>query len=344
MVWEREVVVITGGGGGLGGVLGEVLGMRGGGVGVLDLKGGGEEGVDGEEEGMGGGRVRWYKCDVGDAEEVERVWERVVSDVGGGILLFQEQDIELACFHGCLLYLPTYSPLPLSPLIKLTRPPVPKLGTPTILINNAAISAPSPFLTQTPSSVSRVFAVNTLAHFTLTRLFLRTLLTSPLHRRKNRGGHIVTVSSVLGHLGAANLSAYTASKAALLAYHASLSAELRQIAPAVKTILVAQGQLDTAMFREVRVRGWLQRFLGPVVGAQEVAVGIVRLLDQGRGGEVRVPVFAKWVAWLFVLPVGVGRVLRDFSGVDDVVEGEVGMGLPDGWDVDGERGGGWGGE
>lgn len=55
-----------------------------------------------------------------------------------------------------------------------------------------------------------------------------------------KGGHIVTVSSVLGHLGAANLSAYTASKAALMAYHASLAAELRQSAPAVKTILVAQ--------------------------------------------------------------------------------------------------------
>ena len=211
-----------------------------------------------------------------------------------------------------------------------------KIGTPTILINNAAISAPSPFLSQSPSDVSRVFAVNTLAHFTLTQLFLRTLTNSSRHRR--RGGHIVTISSVLGLLGAANLSAYTASKAALLAYHVSLSAELRQIAPSVKTILVAQGQLDTVMFREVKVRGWLQRFLGPVIGAQEVAMAIVKLLDAGNGGEVRLPVFAGLIAWLFVLPVGVARILRDFSGVDAVVDVGGSSGFMNGGDIEDKKG------
>ena len=201
------------------------------------------------------------------------------------------------------------------------------MGTPTILINNAAISTPSPFLLQSPSEVSRLFAVNTVSHFTLTQLFLRTLLASS--RQRHKGGHVVTVASVLGHLGAANLSAYTASKAALMAYHTSLSAEMRQIAPSVKTILVAQGQLDTIMFREMKVRGWLQRFLGPVIGAQEVAMGIVKLLDQGKGGEVRLPVFARLIAWLFVLPVGLAKLLRDFSGVDAVVDVGGLTGLPD---------------
>ena len=115
-----------------------------------------------------------------------------------------------------------------------------------------------------------------------------------------------------------------------MAYHTSLSAELRQIAPSVKTILVAQGQLDTTMFREVRVRGWLQRFLGPVIGAQEVAMGIVKLLDEGKGGEVRLPLFARLIAWLFVLPVGLAKLLRDFSGVDFVVDVGEATGLPNG--------------
>ena len=186
------------------------------------------------------------------------------------------------------------------------------------MINNAGISSPSNILLQSPEQVSKVFSTNTLSHFHLNQLFLKSLLASP--RRLRRGGHIVTVSSVLGHLGSANLSAYTASKAALLAYHASLSAELAQSIPQIKTVLVAQGQLDTELFREVKVRGWLQRFTGPVIGAQEVALRIVKLLDEGRGGEVRTPFYAAQIGWMDVLPACIKSFLRSWSGVDHVVQ------------------------
>ena len=69
MKWEDEVVVITGGNGGLGGCLAEILGMRGVGVAVLDVVGG--------EKGDEGSGVRYWKCDVGSYEEVERVLEEV---------------------------------------------------------------------------------------------------------------------------------------------------------------------------------------------------------------------------------------------------------------------------
>ena len=109
------------------------------------------------------------------------------------------------------------------------------------------------------------------------------------------------------------------------------------MAPSVKMILVAQGQLDTTMFRNVKVRGWLQRFLAPVIGAQEVALGIVKLLDQGKGGEIRLPVFAKLIAWLFVMPEGVLKLFRDFSGVDAVVDVAGATGLPNGGELKGEK-------
>lgn len=73
--WEEEVVVVTGGARGLGGCVAEVLGMRGVGVAVMDLDVGGGRGEE-------GGSVRYYQCDVGDREEVERVWGEVVRDVG----------------------------------------------------------------------------------------------------------------------------------------------------------------------------------------------------------------------------------------------------------------------
>ena len=75
MDWKNEVVVITGGKGGLGSVLAEILGMRGVGIAVLDVS------VTKEEEKVKDGIVNYYKCDVGNIEEVERIWARVIHHV-----------------------------------------------------------------------------------------------------------------------------------------------------------------------------------------------------------------------------------------------------------------------
>ena len=265
--WEDEVVVITGGGGGLGGCLAEIFALRGVEVAVLDIA---EDGK--EKEGMSP-----YRCDIGNYEELERVWGHLVEE----------------------------------------------LGTPTILINNAAMVNGKPFMEMRKEDVERTFGTNTIAQYHLTRLFLDPLL------KDKRGGTLVTVSSVLAHLGASNLSAYTASKAALIAYHDSITSELADMAPQIKTILVAPGQLDTQLFKNVRVRGWLQNFFGPLVAAGEVAVRIVEMIDKGEGGVVCLPAYARYIAWLGVLPVGVQRVLRGWSGLDSayvVEKGDVGEG------------------
>lgn len=275
--WADEVVVITGGVGGLGGCLAEIFALRGVGVAVLDVEvaprwaqaeGLAKGPADGEEkEG-----VRYYYCDVGDYEQVERMWARVVKDV----------------------------------------------GTPTVLINNAAVVNAKGLMEQSGEEVERTFRINTLSHYHLNKLFLRPVLEKLSH-----GGTIVTVSSVLGHLGAAHLSAYTASKAALLAYHASLTSELASEAPQVKTILVAPGQLDTQMFGNVKLRGWSRNFFGPVAGAGEVAIKIVEMIDRGEGGVVSEPAYARWIAWLGVLPVGLQRMAKSWAGTDDAFAGDV---------------------
>lgn len=275
--WEDEVVVITGGVGGLGACLAEIFALRGVGVAVLDIevppKWATDEGLakgpaDGEEkEG-----VRFYYCDVGNHEQVERVWGRVVKDV----------------------------------------------GTPTVLINNAAVVNGKGLMEQSSEEVERTFRINTLSHYHLNKLFLR-----PIMEKSSHGGTIVTVSSVLAHLGAAHLSAYTASKAALLAYNASLTFELASKAPQVKTIIVTPGQLDTQMFGNVKLRGWWRNFLGPVIGAGQVAVKIVEMIDTGNGGVVSEPVYARWIAWLSVLPAGLQRLAKSWAGMDDAFAGEV---------------------
>ncbi len=135
----------------------------------------------------------------------------------------------------------------------------------------------------------------------------------------SRRGTIVTVSSVLGHLGAANLSAYCSSKAALLALHHSLRAELSQLPGAedIKTILVQPGQMSTKMFENVHAPS---RFFGPVVTPAEMAQGIIRLVDRGESGVVALPLYSRWIQGLGCLPFGVQHVVRRWSGLDTAVE------------------------
>lgn len=77
---EEEVIVITGGAGGLGGLIAELYGMRGVSVAVLDVRKPewvGKSDKEGEEMET----VRWYECDVGDRAQVESVGRQIETDV-----------------------------------------------------------------------------------------------------------------------------------------------------------------------------------------------------------------------------------------------------------------------
>ena len=137
------------------------------------------------------------------------------------------------------------------------------------------------------------------------------------------GGTIVTVSSVLGKLGASHLSDYTAAKAGLIAMHASLRAELSsptapEGAENIRTILVTPGQLSTSLFEGVETPS---SFLGPVVEPVELAREMVRMIDAGESGEISMPLYARCINWLHVLPAGFQKVVRGISGVDRAMEG-----------------------
>ncbi|KAF1833724.1 short chain dehydrogenase/reductase [Decorospora gaudefroyi] len=254
----EEVIVITGGVDGLGGLLAETYGMRNANIAVLDTKKVDED--EAEDKG-----ILYYQCDVSDAQQVEAAAAKIVDD----------------------------------------------LGAPTILINNAGIVQTKSILDSTAEDVERIFRVNTLSHFTTLRAFVPYML-------KEGRGTIVTVSSVLGHLGAANLSAYTASKAALLALHQSLRAELAQNPDAkeIKTILVTPGQMGTNMFTGVKTPS---NFLAPIVTPAEIGKDIIRLIEKGESGEVALPLYSRYIPILGSLPVGVQHLVRKWSGMDKAV-------------------------
>lgn len=113
----------------------------------------------------------------------------------------------------------------------------------------------------------------------------------------------------------ANLTDYAASKAAVSALHTSLTMELRQqgLTDKVKAILVETGQIDTELFRGVETPS---NFFGPILDTREVAKEIVKLVDSGDGGLVRMPAYARFIDWYMVLPAGLQMVLRSASGID----------------------------
>lgn len=254
----EEVIVITGGVEGLGGLLAETYGMRSANIAVLDV-----QEVDRDESEDKG--VVYYKCDVGDAKQVEAAAAKIVEE----------------------------------------------LGAPTILINNAGIVHASSIIDTAAEDVERTFRVNTLSHFHTIRTFLPYML-------KEGRGTIVTVSSVLGHLGAANLSAYTASKAALLALHHSLRAELAQNPDAkhIKTILVTPGQMGTKMFAGLQTPS---NFLAPVVTPAEIGKDIIKLIERGESGEIALPLYSRYIHIWGVLPVGIQHIVRKMSRLDQAV-------------------------
>lgn len=161
--------------------------------------------------------------------------------------------------------------------------------------------------------IDRNFRVNLLSHFYTLKTFLPSMLASG-------HGTIVTLSSVLGTTGAARLTDYAAAKAGITALHKSLSAELSPY-PNIKTVLVTPGQLSTPLFDGVKTPSG---FLGPVLEPVDVAKEVIAAIDGGSSCVVALPLYARWIDWVNVAPVGVQAVVRRVSGIDRAMGGFVG--------------------
>ncbi|RFU29101.1 hypothetical protein B7463_g7232, partial [Scytalidium lignicola] len=187
------------------------------------------------------------------------------------------------------------------------------LGTPTILINNAAIVNGKSLMDLDLDAIERNFRVNLLSHFYTIKTFLPGMI-------REKKGTIVSMSSVLGQVGAAQLSDYSASKAAITALHKSISAELKSFLD-IKTILVSPGQLSTPLFNGVRTPS---SFFAPVIEPVDVAKEVIAAIDSGSSANLAMPLYARWVDWMNVMPVGVQTILRKLCGVDTAMKNFVG--------------------
>lgn len=156
------------------------------------------------------------------------------------------------------------------------------MGNPTVLINNAGCARGKPLLSSTEADIRLTFNVNTLSHYFLAHQFLPSMI-------ERNHGMVVTVASMIAYVTAPNLVDYASSKAAALAFHEGLSAELATVykAPRVRTVIMCQNYTRTPLFEGFKGKG-----LYPETVAEEIVKAVLR----GKSDHIILPE----AGWLFV--------------------------------------------
>ncbi|ROT36823.1 NAD(P)-binding protein [Sodiomyces alkalinus F11] len=225
--WSREVVLVTGGAGGIGGHIARLFADRGVTVAVLDIQP--------NLTFSAGPNIHYFQCDITSPQKLAAAAHEIRAQV----------------------------------------------GNPTILINNAGVARGKTILGATEHDIRFTFDVNALAHYWTAREFLPAMVAA-------NHGMVVTVASLAAYLAVPDLVDYSASKAAALAFHEGLTAELatRYAAKRVRTVLVTQGYAKTPLFQ-----GWTpdSPFLMPALEPETVAEAVVDQVLSGRSGHVVVP-------------------------------------------------------
>lgn len=173
-----------------------------------------------------------------------------------------------------------------------------EIGDPTVLINNAGVVQGKLLLDLEPEDIKQTFNTNVLSHFWILKAFLPAMI-------KEKKGHVVTVSSVMGLVGAAQISDYSASKAALVKLHESLRYELdkRYNAPLIRTTILFPGHVLTPMFSRMSLEtAWWFKFLVPSVPPHTVAKAVIAAIDTEQSMTIYMPFYTNFVPWVSLLP------------------------------------------
>lgn len=145
--------------------------------------------------------------------------------------------------------------------------------SPTILVNNAGIARPAPFLQlQYPE---HTMAVNCMAHFWTLQAFLPAM-------QAKQEGHIICVASCLGLGAVPYLADYCASKAAIIALSESIRLEFSWLT----VTCVCPFLVNTDLFSNARLRfPWLL----PPLSVERVVDEICYAIDTRFNGDLWLP-------------------------------------------------------
>jgi len=181
------------------------------------------------------------------------------------------------------------------------------IGIPTILINNAAIRHNESLLDLEYTKIKEILQINTLSQVILLKEIIKDV--KPTSRL-----YIVTIASILGLVSPSHLSIYSATKAAIISLHDSVSHEIQKAN--IRFLLVTPGQLNTRLFSDVKPP---RQFFAPVINAKDLASQIVGKFELGERGTLHGPLYTYFIPLLRMLPYSFNEFARSFSQMDTSV-------------------------
>lgn len=126
-----------------------------------------------------------------------------------------------------------------------TRRTVKELGVPDVLVNNAGLGKPAPFLKLKPKDFDRVIAINLRGTFLCSQEAARHMV------RRGRGGAIINISSTRAFMSEPDTEAYTASKGGI---HALTHGMAISLGPKkIRVNCVAPGWIETRDWKKSSV-------------------------------------------------------------------------------------------
>ncbi|KAI0204187.1 NAD(P)-binding protein [Astrocystis sublimbata] len=181
------------------------------------------------------------------------------------------------------------------------------IGHPSILINNAGITSPTPILNMSESFLYKIFGVNTISHWFTTQQFLP-------HMIEHNKGHVVTLASIASFVALPTAADYSSTKAAAHSFHEALTCELKHVykAPNVLTTIVHPSFVRTPLIEDY-VDG-LEKAGVRMLTSEDVAEPIIAQLRSRRGGQLVIPETASMISGIRGWPTWLQELLRDMLG------------------------------
>ena len=148
-----------------------------------------------------------------------------------------------------------------------------------VLINNAGTMPPlGNFADMAMSDIDATLGVNFGAAVVLTRLVVPQM-------RERRSGHVLFTGSIAGHAPFANIAVYSATKAAISGFAASLRADLSPYG--VRVTEIVAGRVETPLYKDILdAEARAAMYAGAVVQPEDVAKMVVAVLGLPASADV----------------------------------------------------------
>ena len=181
------------------------------------------------------------------------------------------------------------------------------IGQPSILVNNAGIANPMPILQTQEAFLRKIMGVNLMSMWFTTQQFLPDMI-------KQDKGHVMTMASIASFVALPTAADYSATKAGALAFHESLTSELKHQykAPNVLTSIVHPHFVRTPLLEGISAR--LEKAGVQLLTSELIAEEAVELIKSRRGGQLVIPGSVAAVSGIRGWPTWLQELVRDTVG------------------------------